>query len=127
MTRPKTYQTPAGFKVALEDRLKKRASLRGTAVHRVRQRFVMERFLARVAQTFGSTVTLKGGLALELRLENARSTKDIDLRAVGDPERARPLDRVRPRLPPGHHPGARGQPPRLLPRLGQPPRGRGLG
>lgn len=86
MTPPKTYKTPAGFKVALEDRLKKRASLRGTAVNRVRQRFVMERFLARVAQTFGPTVTLKGGLALELRLDNARSTKDIDLRMVGDPE-----------------------------------------
>lgn len=46
----------------------------------------MERFLARVAQTFGSTVTLKGGLALELRLANARSTKDIDLLTVGAPE-----------------------------------------
>jgi len=86
MTPPKTYQTPAGFKVALEDRLKKRASLRGTVVNRVRQRFVMERFLARIARTFGSTVTLKGGLALELRLANARSTKDIDLRTVGDLE-----------------------------------------
>ena len=86
MTPPKTYQTPAGFKVALEDRLKKRASLRGTVVNRVRQRFVMERFLARIARTFGSSVTLKGGLALELRLANARSTKDVDLHTIGDPE-----------------------------------------
>ena len=86
MTPPKTYQTPAGFKVALEDRLKKRASLRGTVVNRVRQRFVMERFLARIARTFGSSVTLKGGLALELRLANARSTKDVGLHTVGDPE-----------------------------------------
>ena len=52
----------------------------------MRQRFVMERFLARIARAFGSTVTLKGGLALELRLDNARSTKDIDLHTVGDPE-----------------------------------------
>lgn len=37
MTPPKIYKTPAGFKVALEDRLKKRASLRGTAVNRVRR------------------------------------------------------------------------------------------
>jgi hypothetical protein len=86
MIAPKTYKTPAGFKVALEDRLKKRASLRNVVVNRVRQRFVMERFLARIARAFGATVTLKGGLALELRLANARSTKDIDLRTIGDPE-----------------------------------------
>lgn len=89
----KTYKTPAGFKVALEDRLKKRASQRNVVVNRVRQRFVMERFLARVARAFGATVTLKGGLALELRLANARSTKDIDLRTIGDPETA--LGRLR--------------------------------
>jgi len=81
---PKKYPSPAAFKVALEDRLKKRAAQRGVAIHRMRQRFVMERFLARVVRTLGRTATLKGGLALELRLANARSTKDIDLRAVGD-------------------------------------------
>lgn len=81
------YKTPAAFKVALEDRLKKRAAERGVMLNRVRQRFVMERFLARVATVLGPVVTLKGGLALELRLSAARSTKDIDLRVVGDPER----------------------------------------
>lgn len=86
MSTPKTYRAPAGFKVALEDRLRKRASQRDVLLNRMRQRFVMERFLARIARAFGSTVTLKGGLALELRLANARSTKDIDLHTVGDPE-----------------------------------------
>lgn len=84
MIAPKTYKTPAAFKVALEDRLRKRAAQRGVLLNRVRQRFVMERFLARVVSVFGRAATLKGGLALELRLANARSTKDIDLRAVGD-------------------------------------------
>lgn len=31
-------------------------------------------------------MTLKGGLALELRFANARSTKGVDLRMVGDPD-----------------------------------------
>lgn len=85
MSELKIYRTPAAFKVALEDRLKKRAAQRGVLVNRVRQRFVMERLLARVARVLGRAATLKGGLALELRLSNARSTKDIDLRASGDP------------------------------------------
>jgi hypothetical protein len=82
----KTYATPEAFKVALEARLKNSAKSRSVSVsvNRVRQRFVMERFLARVVHVFGSTATLKGGLALELRIATARSTKDIDLRAVGD-------------------------------------------
>ena len=45
----------------------------------------MERFLARVVAVFPDTTILKGGLALELRLERARTTKDIDLRLLGSP------------------------------------------
>ncbi len=83
MTPPRSDKTPAAFRVALEDRLKKRAAARKIVLNRVRQRFVMERFLARVVAEFADAATLKGGLALELRLDNARSTKDVDLRAVG--------------------------------------------
>lgn len=32
---------------------------------------------------FGEAVMLKGGLVLELRLERARTTKDVDLRLAG--------------------------------------------
>lgn len=81
----KTYRTPADYKAAVEAKLKQRANDRLGGIQRLRQRFVMERFLARVVEHFGSEMTLKGGLALELRLSTARSTKDIDLRAVGDP------------------------------------------
>ena len=48
--------------------------------------------MARLLPVFGEAATLKGGLALELRLERARTTKDIDLRMVGSPNRI--LDRL---------------------------------
>ena len=78
----KTYETPAAFKRALEDRLKA-GSKTGVDFARRRQLLVFDRFLARVAATFGDAAILKGGLVLELRLERARTTKDIDLRLQG--------------------------------------------
>ncbi|MBL8620887.1 MAG: nucleotidyl transferase AbiEii/AbiGii toxin family protein [Myxococcales bacterium] len=82
---PRTYASPEAFKQALEQRL--RASVKtSAAVARTRQLLVFDRFLARIAMVFGDAVTLKGGLVLELRLERARTTKDVDLRMVGSPE-----------------------------------------
>ncbi len=83
--RGRTYDTPAAFKRALEDRLKA-ASSSGVDFARRRQLLVFDRFLARMVVAFGEAVMLKGGLALELRLERARTTKDVDLRlaASGD-------------------------------------------
>lgn len=77
MTR--TYATPLAFKAALEARLRERAVAQGRSLNRVRQLLVMERFLARVFPTVGLAV-LKGGLVMELRLDRARATKDVDLR-----------------------------------------------
>lgn len=68
----KTYDSPAAFKRALEDRLKS-ASASGVDFARRRQLLVFDRFLARVAATFGDAAVLKGGLVLELRLERART------------------------------------------------------
>jgi hypothetical protein len=80
----RTYASPAAFKQALEQRL--RASARsGVEFARKRQLLVFDRFLARVAAAMGDAATLKGGLALELRLERARTTRDVDLRMVGSP------------------------------------------
>jgi hypothetical protein len=62
------YATPAAFKQAVETRLKT-ASSTGLDFGRRRQLLVFERFLARIAPLFGNAATLKGGLALELRLE----------------------------------------------------------
>lgn len=80
--KPRTYDTPAAFKRALEDRLKV-ASSSGVDFARRRQLLVFDRFLARMAVVFGEAVMLKGGLVLELRLERARTTKDVDLRLAG--------------------------------------------
>ena len=71
---PRRYATPAAFKQAVEHRLREMAAGEGSEHARLRQLLVFGRFLARVVTTFGDRVTLKGGLAVELRLENARTT-----------------------------------------------------
>lgn len=50
---------------------------------RLRMLVVFDRFLARLQSQLGEAVVLKGGLALELRLTRARTTKDVDLRMTG--------------------------------------------
>ena len=80
-----TYASPQAFKQALEQRLRS-ASSSGVDFGRRRQLLVFDRFLARVMAVFGDAALLKGGLVLELRLERARTTKDIDLRLIGSPE-----------------------------------------
>lgn len=82
---PRAYSSPERFKTALLDRLKHRARELGVAPERLQVRLVLDRFLARVTRAFGDAVVLKGGLALELRLDRARATKDVDLRIGGDP------------------------------------------
>jgi len=77
-----SYDSPAAFKKALEQRLK-RSSSGGADLNRRRQLLVFDRFLARITQTLGDAIILKGGLVLELRLGRARTTKDIDLRMSG--------------------------------------------
>lgn len=82
MTR--TYGTPLAFKAALEARLAERARASGRTMNRVRQLLVMERFLVRVFDTLDAVV-LKGGMVMELRLERARTTRDVDLRVTVSP------------------------------------------
>jgi len=79
-----TYSSPEAFKQALEQRL--RASTKtGAELARKRQLLVFDRFLARVVAVLGDAATLKGGLVLEIRIDRARTTKDIDLRMTGSP------------------------------------------
>jgi hypothetical protein len=81
----RTYTSPAAFKQALEQRL--RATWKGgPEFARRRQLLVFDRLLARIVAVLGDAVTLKGGLVLELRLERARTTRDIDLRLTGSPD-----------------------------------------
>ncbi|WNZ62220.1 nucleotidyl transferase AbiEii/AbiGii toxin family protein [Myxococcus sp. MxC21-1] len=81
---PRRYTNAAGFKHALEQRLRA-ATPSGLAFARRRQLLVFDRFLARVVRVFEDSVTLKGGLVLEFRLNRARTTRDVDLRFVGPP------------------------------------------
>lgn len=81
----RTYSSPGAFKQALEQRLRTSAKT-GAEFARKRQLLVFDRFLARIVAVLGEAATLKGGLVLELRLERARTTKDVDLRMMGSPD-----------------------------------------
>src|SRR5690606_22938191 len=81
----RTYASPDAFKQAVEQRLRA-GSRSGAEFARKRQLLVFDRFLARVVAVLGDAATLKGGLVLELRLERARTTKDVDLRMLHSPD-----------------------------------------
>ncbi len=80
----RSYLSAEAFKQALEQRLRSGMAA-GAGLSRKRQLLVFDRFLARLVRLLGDSVTLKGGLALELRIERARTTKDVDLRLLGSP------------------------------------------
>ncbi|WP_242341290.1 nucleotidyl transferase AbiEii/AbiGii toxin family protein [Anaeromyxobacter sp. SG66] len=82
--KPREYATPAAFKAALDQRLRNVAE--PGVIARRRQLLVFDRYLARLVRVLGDAATLKGGLVLELRLDRARTTRDIDLRLVGSPD-----------------------------------------
>ena len=89
----KTYKNPQGFKAALKERITKRARAQNQTFNRVQQLLIFERFLARVYLAHPGSVVLKGGLLMELRLRQAnqiqaRTTKDIDVRLVGNLDEA---------------------------------------
>jgi len=83
----RTYSSPEAFKQALEERLRT-ATKTGADLARKRQLLVFDRFLARIVASLGDAATLKGGLVLEMRVERARTTKDVDLRLTGPPGNA---------------------------------------
>jgi hypothetical protein len=82
---PRKYASAVAFKQAVERRLREEAAGNGVELARIRQLLVFDRFLARVTAVLRDRVILKGGIVLELRLERARTTKDVDLRMIGDP------------------------------------------
>jgi hypothetical protein len=82
MTTPHQYATAGALRTALETRLLERSRRDGVDLQRLRRQVAFDRLLARL---FGATSTasgawvLKGGYALEMRFDQARSTKDLDL------------------------------------------------
>ncbi len=81
--KPVSYSTPQAFKQALETRVRRAATAEQLDMNRFRQVLLYDRFLARIVHRFGGRAVVKGGVVLELRLERARSTRDIDLRLTG--------------------------------------------
>ncbi len=81
------YTDAAAFRQALEQRLRNAAKVAARGVLRERQVFVFERFLVRAFALPEMQLVVKGGMAIELRTQRARSTRDIDLRALGAPAR----------------------------------------
>jgi len=79
MDKPKKYATAMAFRRALEDRLKTIAAKELLELQRLRREVSFDRLLARLFAMKEAPWILKGGYALELRLKEARVTKDIDL------------------------------------------------
>lgn len=85
----RTYGTANAFRAALETRLLDRSRRDDTDLQRLRRQVAFDRLLARMfgqANQERAGWILKGGYALELRLRQARATKDLDLavRTGGD-------------------------------------------
>lgn len=85
MAERREYQTEQALRTALETRLHEMARRQSADIQRLRRRVAFDRFLARLfsADTQDRCAWfLKGGYAMELRMHQARSTKDIDLTMV---------------------------------------------
>lgn len=91
-----TYETPLALRAALEQRLLNHSLETGVALDRLRRRVVFERIVARLDAAEPGRWVLKGGMALEVRLQDdARVTKDIDLGLRDEIDNERDLhDRV---------------------------------
>jgi len=76
---PQSYGSGSAFRIALEARLKDRAAAEGIDLQRLRRRVAFDRFLSRLAMQDRERWALKGGYALEIQLDIARSTRDLDL------------------------------------------------
>lgn len=79
MAESKKYATATAFRRALEDRLKLIAGKEKVELQRLRRKLAFDRLLARLFTDKAAPWVLKGGYAMELRIKEARGTKDIDL------------------------------------------------
>ncbi len=85
MPEQRQFATAGAFRRSLEDRLNQLSKNQGIDLTRLRRRVAFERLLARLFTRENPQWLLKGGYAIELRLQDvARATKDIDL-CIQDP------------------------------------------
>jgi hypothetical protein len=73
------YQTPQALRRALEDRLLALVRREGGDINRLRRQTAFDRLLCRLFREANAPWLLKGGYAMELRIQAARTTRDIDL------------------------------------------------
>jgi hypothetical protein len=77
------YKDAVDLRRALEDRLKQESWSTGSDLGRLRRRVVFDRLAVRLALDGGTQWILKGGAALEFRLQDrARATRDLDVALV---------------------------------------------
>ncbi len=78
MTEPRRYATVEAFDAALKRRLVARAGEHRT-IQELRKQIGFDRILARLHHVAPDAWLLKGGVALEYRLQQARATVDVDI------------------------------------------------
>lgn len=78
MAASRKYATAGAFRQALEERLKAISRDERTDFQRLCRQVAFDRFLARLARIDNTDWILKGGYAMELRFDAARSTRDLD-------------------------------------------------
>jgi hypothetical protein len=82
MHEAKSYKTAGAFRAALENRLQMRARDEKTDLQRLRRQVAFDRFLARIflkGPKADYPWLFRSGYAMELRIQFARATKDLDL------------------------------------------------
>jgi len=73
------YKTSQNFRTAIQEKLKLISRKEGVDIMRLYRQVGYTHFLARLFKDKNVPWVLKGGHALELRLQESRATKDIDL------------------------------------------------
>ena len=73
------YKTPAALRQAIQHHIRLISKSEGIEALRLRRYLAFERFLARIFKHPSPTWVLKGGYAMELRVQGSRATRDIDL------------------------------------------------
>ncbi len=73
------YKSATALRHAIQHRLSLISEGREESVQRLRRHLAFERLLARVFKQPSSPWVLKGGYAMELRLQSSRTTRDVDL------------------------------------------------
>lgn len=75
----KKYATATAFRTGLEERLRTLSKKSGEGIQKLRRKVAFDRLLCRLFKKHRGNLFLKGGYSMELRMELARTTKDIDL------------------------------------------------